>query len=259
MGCAGLGQDYPPGTSGVYGDEAIQLIHTALEAGINVFDTSPRYGDSEALVSKALNLKQDEFSAAILTKFDPEDYEQASRSINRLKRVPLYWQATPRTQQGRALVCRLGEIRARVTFNSWISEVDVNIGVGYSVHEEMEAAAAATLGLDQLQIPFNVHDQRFRPFLQLRDRLAIFTRSPLLRGTIHDDLRALRFAFFGYSEEECPTSVFLGIKSEKEIFRALEALGAGRLEDDEIEDIYTARCRDLDAIEPRRWDGYVPS
>src|SRR5215470_9910890 len=50
-------------------DEAIRMIHTALDAGINIIDTADVYsgGESEVIVGKALKGRRDE--VVLATKF----------------------------------------------------------------------------------------------------------------------------------------------------------------------------------------------
>jgi aryl-alcohol dehydrogenase-like predicted oxidoreductase len=48
-------------------DDSIQLIHRALDAGINVIDTADRYADSEVVVGKALKGRRDD--VVLATKF----------------------------------------------------------------------------------------------------------------------------------------------------------------------------------------------
>jgi len=48
-------------------DDSIRIIHKALDAGINLVDTSDAYGDSEGVVGKALKGRRD--SVVLATKF----------------------------------------------------------------------------------------------------------------------------------------------------------------------------------------------
>ncbi|MCT2193623.1 aldo/keto reductase [Paenibacillus sp. p3-SID1389] len=64
-------------------DEAIRLVHEALDLGVNFFDTAPNYGQgkSEVLLGKALERKRDK--AVINTKFghSPEGTDYSASQI----------------------------------------------------------------------------------------------------------------------------------------------------------------------------------
>src|SRR3982074_170838 len=67
LGCMGIG------IAGVYSssvnndDEAVALIHRAMDLGITLLDTADIYGDSERQVGKALKGRRDQ--AVLATKF----------------------------------------------------------------------------------------------------------------------------------------------------------------------------------------------
>ena len=45
-------------------DDAVRLLNQVLDAGINFIDTSPDYGDSEALIGEAISSRRDEYFLA---------------------------------------------------------------------------------------------------------------------------------------------------------------------------------------------------
>lgn len=69
--------------AGMEDDEAIRLVHEALDLGVNFFDTAPNYGQgkSEVLLGKALERKRDK--AVINTKFghSPEGTDYSASQI----------------------------------------------------------------------------------------------------------------------------------------------------------------------------------
>lgn len=252
MGCAAIGQDYPPGTKGLYGSEAIELILAAREAGVNVFDTSPYYGDgeSERLLFEALG---DDENIHILTKYDPLNPSTVSESMHRLHRVPFFIQAKLDSARAQSILCRMDGSRAHIQNND--GEYEVELPVGITIYEEFEVFAAVCLDLiHAIQVPFNLNDQRFTFAFQYRDDLAIFGRSALLRGTIHDDQLALRFALFGFTDNLCPHSMFVGFKSIAELNRALKALDAGRLDKHRLIGIRDSELHPIQDVDPREWD-----
>src|SRR5579863_110490 len=71
---------YGIGGESIYGktDDAVSLkaIHRALELGINFFDTSPAYGESERLIGEAIKSVPRE-SVVIATKIGWPDFSMA--------------------------------------------------------------------------------------------------------------------------------------------------------------------------------------
>lgn len=63
LGTVELGMDYGIATPGDFGRpaeaEAIRIVHAALDAGINLIDTARAYGESEAILGKALQGRRD--------------------------------------------------------------------------------------------------------------------------------------------------------------------------------------------------------
>lgn len=102
MGCWGIGGQWGP----VAEDEAIRTIHTALDLGVNLFDTADAYGlgVSEELVGKALKGRHDVYVATKVGNFarrlgHPLSYETpyhvylcCDASLGRMKRdtIDLY-------------------------------------------------------------------------------------------------------------------------------------------------------------------------
>ena len=87
-------------------EDSIRVIHKALDAGINLIDTSDSYGDSEEVVGKALKGRRD--SVVLATKFsrpmgdDPNQQGTSRRwivtavenSLRRLQTCLLYTSAS---------------------------------------------------------------------------------------------------------------------------------------------------------------------
>ena len=68
LGCMGMSEFYGPAMDE---DAAVELIHQALERGVNHFDTAEMYGigHNEALLGRALRDRRD--GLVIATKFGP--------------------------------------------------------------------------------------------------------------------------------------------------------------------------------------------
>src|ERR1039457_1305833 len=67
LGTVSLGADYGLPAPGEFGRperrDAVRVIHAAADAGINLFDTAPAYGEAEALLGEALAKRNDCFVA----------------------------------------------------------------------------------------------------------------------------------------------------------------------------------------------------
>lgn len=71
---------------GLHGNDAIHLVHKALEEGCNFFDTAPPYGNgmSEKILGKALKGRRSE--AVIVTKFGHKSYNESDFSANAIRK-----------------------------------------------------------------------------------------------------------------------------------------------------------------------------
>lgn len=158
MGCASIGQDYPPGKPGVYGNDARKLLRAAVAAGVNLFHTDVSYGDGWRLV-----LEEAPADALIVMKSEPG--------------VPDY------------------RIRIQPQGEVWPGD---KIPWGWTAYEQGEVGGALSLGIKVLQYPFNLIDQRFSFVTAFENQVGTIGRSPLLRGKLSGMAEeALRFALFG--------------------------------------------------------------
>jgi 1-deoxyxylulose-5-phosphate synthase len=93
MGCMGFG-DAQTGQHSwtINEDETRKIIKSALDLGINFFDTAPVYqnGTSEQFVGKALRdfAKREEY--VIATKFTPRTVEEIEKNITGQKHIENY-------------------------------------------------------------------------------------------------------------------------------------------------------------------------
>ncbi len=175
-------------------DEAIRVVHAAIELGINYIDTARAYGASEEVLGEALaDLPRDHF--IIATKIEPgfelsgeeELTDWITRSLERsltalaLDRVdvlqvhnldratydhPPFWEALHRVrEQG-------GFDR----FGASLYEIEVARAMLDSPQPEIR----------QVQIPYSVLDRRFEPFLEGFGQADITTvaRSAFLKGVL---------------------------------------------------------------------------
>lgn len=73
LGCAQLGMDYGVAnrTGGISEDEALSILHFAVDHGINALDTAQAYGESEKRIGLFLKGSADAAQFKIVTKVNP--------------------------------------------------------------------------------------------------------------------------------------------------------------------------------------------
>ncbi len=194
LGTVSLGADYGLPAPGEFvrpeRRDALRVIHEAVEAGINLFDTAPAYGVAESLLGEALAKKHDCFiatkvslpaqtSTAPLRDQIVASLEKSLRAVKRdaLDLVQIH-NATVEILQSGEILRILGDARqaGKIRF------------VGVSIYTEAEALAAmATNAVDMIQIAYNILDQRkSKTVLPVakKNSVGILTRSALLKGVL---------------------------------------------------------------------------
>ncbi len=135
--------------------ESIRVIHSALDRGITLFDSSPQYGNgrSEEVLGKGLSSKQ-EPQAAVATKMkidgktEKEIIQSVEQSLRRLKRdsielMQIHWPGSPE-ENSAALECFM-----KLKEKGKIQEIGVcNFGV-YDLKETVDFPIISN------QLPYN--------------------------------------------------------------------------------------------------------
>lgn len=290
LGTVELGMEYGIGIPGLSRKpckkDATTIISKAVENGINLFDTAPGYGESEAILGQILadmNCK----TLLVATKVGPfENHTIAPEAIERSLESSL------RTLRRERLdLVQIHNADAHHLHNSPLMEVLVRArnrgdigGIGASVYGE-EAALAALEHPDiaTLQIGYNLLDQRMKTMvlpLAKANRVAILGRSVFLKGVLTErrhqlpeklkNLKAagqkvnawavahameltesaLRFSL----TEPGICSVLIGISSEQEIEMALTAMAKGPLSPDQQRSASQLAVTDPSIVDPRVWE-----
>jgi len=181
--------------------EVRKILSTAFHGGINALDTAYAYGKSEEILGEMLWNYPKRNEIIIATKLAPiesslEREESAIRqkvteslftSLRRLRldSIPIYMlhRADHITFCKGAIMDTLIRLRKRGLIE--------HIGVSIYTPEEANLALS-TEGIDVIQVPFNVFDQRLKRngFLSLAKskRVAVFARSVFLQGLILMDI-----------------------------------------------------------------------
>ncbi|MEK4047536.1 aldo/keto reductase [Paenibacillus sp. FSL H8-0048] len=199
LGTAQLGGNY--GIANTAANPSVQqrneLLQYALSAGIGYLDTAPGYGDSESVIGDCLEGADPQSRPQIVTKLPSVQRlrlhtEEARRrfvissvhtSLNRLKcsalDVCLLHDPLDLTYQGGEILQTLQEMQ----------QLQLIRRIGVSVYDAEDIADFMRVeGLDSIQIPLNVLDQRWLANGMLeqltRKGTEIFVRSVYLQGLL---------------------------------------------------------------------------
>ena len=294
IGTVSLGTDYGIRQEGDFGcpdeNEVGEILFSALDAGVNLFDTAPAYGLAEERLGRFIGDRQECFFATKvsvptddngtpLTGRSLADKVQTSldRSKRNLRRDIL---DIVQIHNAKVEVIRAGEFpsvlcRAR-------DKGDVRL-VGATVYTEDEAIAAIESGLfDMIQIAFNILDQRKLesaiPLARKRG-VGVLSRSTLLKGALSPkfihlpkELAGLANAVrrvlktFDIEPEELPMtalrfslgvpgidSVLMGIRTLRELDQATQALKGPVMDQTMLELAYTLSLQDERLLNPSHW------
>ena len=193
LGTAQLGMKY--GINNSSGkpsfNNAKKIIETALGNGINTFDTSPHYGDSEKIIGKCLDTKKE--GVIIISKLSPIDWakndEEILKKIDitlnaslenlRIEKIPIFLiHRFDDLKKGDGLVMnRLLKLKA----GNIIGKIGVSIYTPAEAEESLENES-----IEIIQIPFNLIDKRLmvNGFLRRAKEkgVTILARSVFLQG-----------------------------------------------------------------------------
>lgn len=188
LGTAGIGMPY--GISNTVGQpskgKAFEILDAAFVGGINTFDTAYSYGSAEDILGQWI--ARSHGNVFVTSKMRPYQSGEGPEAVvaevqGSLRRLHLEILdgylvhaandiCIPEVIEG----LRLAKERGLVG------------NIGASVYEESEAQDALSAGVDHIQVPFNVFDQRFGRggfFDEARSRnVTVFARSPYLQGLL---------------------------------------------------------------------------
>ncbi len=172
-------------------DDATEIIKEAWEYGIREFDTAQIYGDSETILGMSLSYLGLSKEVDIITKLDPLlDHNNVAvlekaiaESLRRLK-VPRLLGVMLHKEDMLPL-CKNGLIKALTKFVSLGMIQKIGISV-YSPEKAIEAVS--TEGIDIIQVPANILDNRFEKAgvfdLARIKKKKVYIRSVFLQGLI---------------------------------------------------------------------------
>ncbi|MBI2577994.1 MAG: aldo/keto reductase [Candidatus Wildermuthbacteria bacterium] len=200
LGTVQLGMSY--GINNTHGkpseEEAFSILDTALAGGINTFDTAFAYGDEEAVLGRWLRAKSVGGKVRIISKLKPHvlnEYPDGAKGGDIVR-------SEIEKTLGRLGVEQLDGYLFHSPHYIYLShaisgmrkakEEGLVSNIGVSIYDEAEAMQAAEIGVDYIQVPYNIFDQRLDKtnFFEIakRNHVTIFGRSPFLQGLLLMDM-----------------------------------------------------------------------
>lgn len=296
LGTVELGLDYGIPVPGHYGrppeDEAVALVHAALDAGINFIDTARSYGTAEAVLGRALKDRRDR--AVIATKVFTHPPEALPPTGDALRRHMLDSLDTSL----RALQTDYVDIwQIHNLDQSLIEQVDVLSAtfdevrragkvrwVGASTYGvEMPEAGIACDLFDMLQVTYSVLDQRLADglFAQAQtQQVGMVARSILLQGVLTErgdylpdrleplrsrsqqfrrlaadsgtGLSAAQLAVAFALAQPGLNAALVGVRTQAELLENLVAVDT-QLPAELLSTLHTLRLDDANLLNPRMW------
>jgi predicted aldo/keto reductase-like oxidoreductase len=179
-------------------DQAVKVINRALDLGVNFFDTSIGYGDSELRIGKAIEGRRDEVILA--TKGNWRSQESANETIEEsLKRLNVdridIWQFhnIPTIESLRQVLAEGGAIEAA---QKAIDEDRIG-HLGMSTHNLDVALRAVDTGcFETIQFPFNfISNEAVNELLPLarKNDVGFIGMKPFAGGNIMDANLAIKY------------------------------------------------------------------
>lgn len=168
--------------------QAIELLHAALDAGINFFDTARHYGQSEALMGKAFAGRRQQVVIATKCK-----HLTGRHNVEAVIEESLA-ESCHALQTGYADIFMLHESDPAIFLNPEVIRVYQKLksegrirATGVSTYTPEETRTVIESGhWDVIQVPFNMMDQRQAPLFALAEEkgIGIVIRSVLLKGLL---------------------------------------------------------------------------
>jgi aryl-alcohol dehydrogenase-like predicted oxidoreductase len=199
LGTAQFGYDY--GINNARGripkEEVFQILHLALDSGVEVLDTAYGYQESETVIGSFIaSLEaQDQSKLKIISKYHNKEIDKYfNESLVKLNSQSVYGY----------LIHHFDKFIQDPTIWSDLRKLRQNgkiqkIGLSLYYPEEAEYILRNSIDLDIIQFPFSILDQRFSYLLPtLKQRgIEIYVRSVFLQGLVFKEPNSLEGEFRG--------------------------------------------------------------
>lgn len=178
-------------------DKAIELLHLALNSGINFFDTARMYGNSEHIIGKAFKNKRSEVILATkcVHLLDEEGNLPPKNKIKETVEKSIY-KSLKELRTDYVDIFMLHQATAKILENEEILTIFSNLkdkglfkATGISTYTTDVTEKAIDSGFwNMIQLPFNLMDQRQGQFFKKAEKngVGIVARSVLLKGLLSD-------------------------------------------------------------------------
>jgi aryl-alcohol dehydrogenase-like predicted oxidoreductase len=181
--------------------QAIELLHEAIDKGINFFDTARLYGESEAIMGKAFQDRRDRVILATKCKHFKDadgnipDYKHLKEIIESSLNESLGFLKTDYVDVfmlHQADVSVLNNVDVKDIFNQ-LKETGKIRSTGASTYTAAETELAIDKGWDVIQLAFNLMDQQQERNFKYAEETGtgIVVRSVLMKGLLSDKGRNL--------------------------------------------------------------------
>ncbi|MCB9362533.1 aldo/keto reductase [Candidatus Woesearchaeota archaeon] len=187
LGTVQFGLDYGINNlSGKIPEPIVQsIVDTALEQGVTKFDTAPVYGSSEEVLGRSLHSRQ----VQLISKLPPNASvkEKIIRTLKTTGQDRLYgflvheYKGFDRMDE--LLVCKAEGLVQKIGFSLYYPE-------------ELIELKQKKVPVDIVQIPCNIFDQRFLPYIR-ESGLEVHVRSVFLQGLLFRSPQKLHPHFTG--------------------------------------------------------------
>lgn len=295
VGANQLGMDYGIDTLGKPSQKESQsILKYAVDIGINVFDTSPDYGDSEEVLGNFLNC-YNKSSICVITKLECQHYDEniwknKEEILKRIKgdinlsckklgvsKIPIYFvHYAPYAFRDNGIVL---DVLTESKYEGKIGYMGVSI---YTVGELKQCIEDDRV--EAVHIPFSVLDRRLSMtglIKSAKDRgLAVFARSAYLQGLLimeperipkHlgevirfiEKLKKIAIASGHSLKELCLKyvlsvkgidSIVVGINSMEQIKENIRVFNSGSLSKETIKAIDRLQLPPDYILDPRKWN-----
>jgi len=177
--------------------DAIHLLHTAIDEGINFFDTARLYGESERIMGNAFKNRRNEIVLCSKCKHVRDGNGKIPAYPELKKLIESSLQESLKMLQTDTLdVFMLHQGDLEILENDFVSQIITDLkakgiirATGVSVYVPDETKKAIDKGAwDVIQLPFNLMDQRQKTYFDLAAKkgIAIVVRSVLMKGLLSD-------------------------------------------------------------------------
>lgn len=171
--------------------EAFAILDAAVAAGIAAFDTASVYGDAERVLGEWIEARAQKDKVRVITKIkavsaaDVRTEIQNSLGRLRIEHLDGCLLHVPQQLYQADMVAGLREAK----------QEGLTAHIGVSVYKPGDALHALETGMDYIQVPYNVFDQRLDKtdfFDRAKESgIKVFARSPFLQGLLLMDPHAL--------------------------------------------------------------------